>query len=508
MDLTPIARAILAPKSRKTDRWSSPDTVREIQTGVLRRLLRESRDTEMGRRHDFASMLEADDTVEAFRRGVEMRDYEDIREDVMRMVDGERDVLWPGRCLNFAQSSGTSGGRSKYIPITDTSLSRCHYPGAAYSVAHYLRRNPDSRLFSGKGFILGGSFASQLSPKDRRVKVGDLSATLIDRINPFAGLFRIPSKQTALMADWEEKLPALVEASCRANVTNISGVPSWFLTVIKEVMKKRGVEKISDAWPNLEVFFHGGISFKPYREIYEGLTDPERMHFMETYNASEGFFAAQDLLESKGMMLIIDNDVFYEFLDIADPEAAPVAAWEVEQGKVYEMLISSSNGLWRYRLGDTVRIETVNPVRISVAGRTKCFINAFGEELMEDNAEKGIAEASRLTGARVANYTAAPVFADNRHKGRHQWLIEWETPPRDVEEFAKILDSELRKINSDYDAKRTQSIFLDGPEIVSLPRGTFDRWLASVGNQKLGGQRKVPRLSNDRKIADAVLSLQ
>lgn len=425
----------------------------------------------------------------------------------MRMIEGEKDVLWPGRCMNYAQSSGTSGGRSKFIPITADSLQRCHYRGASDTVAHYLRANPDSHIFSGKGFVLGGSFESQYTPSDPRVRIGDLSATLINRINPLANRFRVPDMQTALLPDWQVKLPALVEASMNADITNISGVPSWFLTVIKEVIRARGAEKISDVWPNLEVFFHGGISFEPYRDIYRELTDPVKMHFFETYNASEGFFAVQNDPADRSMLLIIDNDIFYEFIDLSDPDCRPRPIWEIEKGKVYELLITSSNGLWRYHLGDTVRVESVNPVKITIAGRTKTFINAFGEELMEENAERAIAEACRRSGAVVRNYTAAPVFATDHSRGRHQWLIEWLTPPTDTAAFGLELDSQLRALNSDYDAKRSHTIFLDPPEIISLPADTFNRWLKSVGTGKLGGQRKIPRLSNDRSIADGVLAI-
>lgn len=267
------------------------------------------------------------------------------------------------------------------------------------------------------------------------------------------------------------------------------------------------MEKISDVWPNLEVFFHGGISFEPYRDIYTHLTDPAKMHFVETYNASEGFFAVQNDPSDHSLLLILDNDIFYEFHDIAAPASAPVPMWEVEEGRVYELIITSSNGLWRYRLGDTVRVTSVNPLKIKIAGRTKTFINAFGEELMEDNAERAIAQACRATGATVRNYTAAPVYATDHSKGRHQWLIEWLTPPDDTGLFAEELDKALREVNSDYDAKRSHTIFLDPPLVTTLPDGTFDRWLRSVGTGKLGGQRKIPRLSNDRIIVDAVLTL-
>lgn len=503
MNYTPLARMIFGRIARRTDRWTT-DT-EAIQRELLRSLLKRGARTEPGRRYGFAEMAKKGDPYEEYRKRLPMVEYEDIRPDVMRMIEGEKDVLWRGRCFNYAQSSGTSGGRSKYVPVTDENLRRGHYKGSADCVAHYLRHNPESRLFSGKGFILGGSFASELKPADKRVRVGDLSATLIDKINPLANFFRVPDKRTALIPNWNRKLPALVKAASKENITNISGVPSWFLTVIKEVMKRRGVEKISDVWPDLEVFFHGGISFEPYREEYQRITDPGKMHFLETYNASEGFFAVQNDPDDNSMLLIIDNDVFYEFIPIEDLDGDPVPVWETEPGKVYEMVITSSNGLWRYRLGDTVRVASINPVKITIAGRTKCYINAFGEELMEENAERAVAAVCATTGASVRNYSAAPVFAAGNRHGRHQWLIEWEEAPEDVEKFADMLDAALREENSDYDAKRTGDIFLDRLELISVPNGTFDRWLRSVGNHRLGGQRKIPRLSNDRRIADAIL---
>lgn len=505
MNYTPIARIPFLHQARRTDRWG--ENTRCLQEMQLKSLLKRAVGTEFGRRHGFSDILCSDDPCRDFTTHVPTTEYEDIRADVMRMTDGEPDVLWPGICLNYAQSSGTSGGRSKYIPVTSDSLRRCHYKGASDCVAHYLRMNPRSRIFAGKAFVLGGSFASELRPNDPRVRVGDLSATLINRINPLANRFRVPDMKTALMPDWQEKLPALVKASMHADITNISGVPSWFLTVIKEVMHARGVEKISDAWPNLEVFFHGGISFEPYRDIYRSLTDHSKMHFVETYNASEGFFAVQNDLDDPSMLLLVDNDIFYEFIDISEPDATPVPVWEVRKDHVYELLISSSNGLWRYHLGDTVRIDSVAPVKIRIAGRTKTFINAFGEELMEENAERAIAAACASTGCAIRNYTAAPVFATGVSKGRHQWLVEWIHAPADMAAFATALDKELRKLNSDYDAKRSHTIFLDPPEIISLPDGSFNQWLKSVGTGKLGGQRKIPRLSNSRDMADAIIAM-
>lgn len=504
MNFTPFARPLLLRHARRTDRWEREGA--DIQTAQLRRLLDRAADTETGRRHGFADLCRLNDPYPEFARRLEPVAYEDIRADVMRMIRGERDVLWPGACRNYAQSSGTSGGRSKYIPITPDNLRRCHYRGASDCVAHYLRSNPASRIFAGKGFVLGGSFATQLRVKDPRVRIGDLSATLIRRINPVANHFRVPDMKTALLPDWQQKLPALVRASMHADITNMSGVPSWFLTVIKEVIRVRGVEKISDVWPNLEVFFHGGISFEPYRDIYTALTDPAKMHFVETYNASEGFFAVQNDPADPAMLLIIDNDIFYEFIDINDPDRRLIPMAELQEGHVYEMVITSSNGLWRYHLGDTVRVDSLNPVKIRVAGRTKTFINAFGEELMEENAERAIAAACRRCGCTIRNYTAAPVFATDRSRGRHQWLVEWIKAPADLKAFASALDEELRKVNSDYDAKRSHTIFLDPPEVITLPDGTFDRWLRSVGTGKLGGQRKIPRLSNTRDTVDALLT--
>lgn len=505
INFTPLVRFPFVLRAESTDRWASESG--HIQERMLRRLLRRASSTEVGRRYGFDEMAHAADPYKVFSGRVPTADYEEIRADVMRMVNGEADVLWPGVCRNYAQSSGTSGGRSKYIPITPESLHRCHYRGASDCVSHYLRINPDSRIFSGKAFVLGGSFATELKPVDPRVRIGDLSATLINRINPFANFFRVPDMKTALMPDWQDKLPALVEASKYEDITNLSGVPSWFLTVIKEVIRARGAEKISDVWPNLEVFFHGGISFEPYRDIYTRLTDPSKMHFIETYNASEGFFAVQNDPDDRAMLLIIDNDIFYEFIDIDHPDQEPVPLTGVKAGHIYEMLISSSNGLWRYHLGDTVRIDSTDPVKIRVAGRTKTFINAFGEELMEENAEKAMADACRLTGAAIRNYTAAPVFATGQTKGHHQWLVEWLHAPTDIDRFTKELDRALRSVNSDYDAKRSHTIFLDPPEIVSLPDGTFNRWLSGVGSGKLGGQRKIPRLSNNRDIVDAILPI-
>lgn len=506
MDLTSLIRPRFVKQAERTDSWSRNSD--SVQREVLRSLLERGRNTVYGLRNDFASILRERDFVSAYRNRVPSTEYEDMRPLVMRMIRGEKNLLWPGRCRDFAQSSGTSGGKSKFIPITDASLSGNHYKGSSDAVGHYLRQVENSRIFNGKAFILGGSFANTLGINSPGVHIGDLSATLIRRINPLANFVRIPDKKTALLSDWEVKLPALVAAAKDSDVTNISGVPSWFLTVIRKIVEAKGAEKISDVWPNLEVFFHGGISFEPYRDEYKRLTDPDKMHFLETYNASEGFFAVQNDFSDKSMLLIIDCDVFYEFIPVEGDDRMPRALWEVQTGEVYELVISSSNGLWRYHLGDTVRVTQTSPVKVRIAGRTKSFINAFGEELMEDNAERAMAVACDICGASIINYTAAPLYAKKGRKGCHQWMIEWGTPPADVKQFAEVLDTELRRLNSDYDAKRNKSIFLDSPQILSARHGLFDDWLKSAGSHKLGGQRKVPRLSNDRHIIDRLLELQ
>ena len=427
--------------------------------------------------------------------------YEDIRSQVMRMVDGERDVLCPGRVDRYAQSSGTSGGKSKYIPVSKRALKRCHYRGSTDVVARYLSEYRDSHLFGGKALILGGSFANGLDLKRPEVRVGDLSAHLIECINPLAGLLRVPDARTALMQDWHEKLPRLVAQVARENVVSLSGVPSWMMTVMKEVLKLTGASTIREVWPNLEVFFHGGISFEPYREEYRRLIGDDRMRYFETYNASEGFFAVQYRKDARPLLLLQDVDTFYEFVPVAGGDPVPV--WEVIPGKVYEMIITNSAGLTRYRLGDTVKIESINPVTITIAGRTMQYINAFGEEVMVFNTDAALARTCEVLGASVADYTAGPCFATCGTRGHHQWLIEWTGRQPDIDKFAALLDENLRKENSDYDAKRTGDIFLDPLEIITVERGTFDRWLKTTG--KLGGQRKIPRLSPDRRYLDEIM---
>ena len=500
IDFTPLFRNHFLDRLQEHVRYINHADA--VQQGELVRLIEKAALTRIGRKYDFSSIR----TYRQFASTLPLFSYDDLQPHIMRMINGSRDELWPGRCMNFAQSSGTSG-RSKYIPVTRESLRWNHYQGSSDVVSHYLNLNPGSRIFSGKALILGGSFANQLQ-LPRGVRVGDLSANLIENMNPLANLVRIPSRQVALLEDWNEKLPRLVEAAIGQDVTNLSGVPSWFLTVLREVLKKTGKSCIHEVWPNLEVFFHGGIAFEPYREQYEEICDMSKMHFLDTYNASEGFFAVQSDWDSKAMLLLLDAGVFFEFLPVEEsgsetPEVYPI--WEIEAGRTYELIITAPNGLWRYRVGDTVTIEQLNPVKITIAGRTHSYINAFGEELMVHNADHAITLAAQETGAEVLNYTAAPVYSHGQERGHHQWLIEFAREPQDTARFMQLLDKHLREVNSDYDAKRSGDIFLAPPTLVIAPAGLFDRWLASTG--KLGGQRKVPRLNNDRTLVDQLLQL-
>ena len=468
-----------------------------LQREVLTRLLQRAKDTEYGRKHIFAATRGYDDFV----RNCPVNDYETLKNDIDRMRQGEADLLWPGRVKWYAKSSGTTNDKSKFIPVSPEGLKNVHYKGGTDAVVLYLRNNPQSRMFSGKGLILGGSHAPNYNLPDSLV--GDLSAILIENINPLVNLFRVPKKETALLADFEVKRDRIAREAMTKNVTNLSGVPSWMLSVLNRVMELSGKTHLEEVWPNLEVFFHGGVAFTPYREQYQKLITSPRMHYMETYNASEGFFGLQDDPADKSMLLMLDYDVFYEFQEMGTDNIVPL--WGVEKGKNYAMLISTSCGLWRYMIGDTIQFTSTNPYKFFISGRTKSFINAFGEELIVDNAEQGLSYACQQTGAQVLEYTAAPVFMDQNAKCRHQWLVEFSKAPADLQQFAAILDRKLQELNSDYEAKRYKDITLQPLEIVAARQGLFNDWLKAKG--KLGGQHKVPRLSNSREHIDQLLAM-
>ena len=500
MSLTSIVGKVFLPRQMNLQRHQTDAEL--LQATVLRHLLEKAAETEYGRNHLFNNTRSYDD----FARNVPINTYEDLKGDIDRMRHGESNVLWPGQIRWYAKSSGTTNDKSKFIPVSHDGLHGIHYAGGFDTVALYLRNNPKSRMFDGKGLILGGSHSPNYNLPGSLV--GDLSAILIENINPLANLVRVPKKQTALLSDFEVKRDRIARETLKKNVTNLSGVPSWMMSVLVRVLELSGKEHLEEVWPNLEVFFHGGIAFTPYRSQYEKLITSPKMHYMETYNASEGFFGIQDDPADKSMLLMLDYDVFYEFIPLeevgkSNPTVVPLTG--VELNKNYAMVISTSCGLWRYMIGDTVMFTSRNPYKFVITGRTKYFINAFGEELIQDNAEKGLQEACRETGAEVKEYTAAPVFMDQNAKCRHQWVIEFAQMPDSVEHFADVLDKSLQQINSDYEAKRFHDITLQHLEVVVAREGLFDDWLKSKG--KLGGQHKVPRLANNRNIIDEVLEM-
>ena len=495
MSLTGIARRFFAPRWQELERYNTEAEV--LQGEVLSRLVSRAKDTEYGRYHRFADMR----TYADFVGGCPVTSYEEVKGQIDRMRHGEEDVLWPGRVKWYAKSSGTTSDKSKFIPVSKDGLKHLHYKGGSDVVALYLRNNPQSRMFDGRGLILGGSHQPNYNLPDSLV--GDLSAILIENINPIVNLVRVPKKETALLSDFEVKRDRIAREAMTKNVTNLSGVPSWMLSVLNRVMELSGKTHLEEVWPNLEVFFHGGVAFTPYREQYEQLITSPKMHYMETYNASEGFFGIQDDPSDKSMLLMLDYDCFYEFQELGQEEIVPL--WGVEKGKNYAMIITTSCGLWRYMIGDTVQFTSTNPYKFIISGRTKSFINAFGEELIVDNAEQGLAYACQQTGAQVLEYTAAPVFMDAKAKCRHQWLVEFSVPPEDLQRFARLLDARLQELNSDYEAKRYKDITLQHLEIIPARQGLFNEWLKSKG--KLGGQHKVPRLSNSREMMEELLRL-
>ena len=476
MNTTRLIGKLFAPRQKALDAYATRAVA--LQDAVLRRLLSEAAGTEWGRAHQYAGIRSYED----YRRLVPVQTYDDVKPYIERMRHGESDVLWKGQVRWYAKSSGTTNDKSKFIPVSPDGLKRIHYAGGTDCVASYLRNNPDSRFFSGKGLILGGSHAPNYNLKDSLV--GDLSAILIQNVNPLVNLIRVPKKEIALLSDFEVKRDRIARSTIGKNVTNLSGVPSWMLSVLRRVLELTGKDSLEQVWPNLEVFFHGGVAFAPYREQYRQLIRSDRMHYVETYNASEGFFGVQTDPTDASMTLMVDYDVFYEFIPMdefgkADPTVVPLEG--VETGKNYAMLISTSCGLWRYLIGDTVRFTRKDPYRFVITGRTKHFINAFGEELIVDNAEKGLEVACAGTGAQIADYTAAPVFMDSDAKCRHQWLIEFAVLPDSTERFARILDRALQQINSDYEAKRYKDITLQPLEVVVARKNLFHDWLKEMG---------------------------
>ena len=504
MSITSIASLYFRKRQKELEKhFSSPE---ELQEKVLHRMLSVGANTLYGWEHGMTAAL----SYEEFRSSVPVNTYEELKGYIDRMRHGEKDVLWRGQVKWYAKSSGTTNDKSKFIPVSKESLKYTHYMGGNDAVCYYLQNNPKSRIFDGRALILGGSHSPNYNIAGSLV--GDLSAILIENINPMVNLVRVPDKKTALTAEFDKKRELIAQQCLNANVTNISGVPSWMMSVLTRVMELSGKQHLEEVWPNLEVFFHGGIAFTPYRKAYEQLITKPDMHYMETYNASEGFFGLQNDPADASMMLMLDYDVFYEFapMDAIDDnglltdESKVVPIEGVEVGRNYAMIITTSSGLWRYMIGDTVRFTSVRPYKFIITGRTKSFINAFGEELIVDNAEKGLQYACQQTGAQVREYTAAPVFRSEGVVPHHEWLIEFTKEPDNIDEFARILDTKLQELNSDYEAKRFKDINMVCLKIVKARKDQFDDWLRSKG--KLGGQHKVPRLANTRKYIEEILN--
>jgi len=498
MSITGLISKGFIPRQRALQAY---DTQAEsLQAHQLKKLITKAAHTEWGVKHSYDTIHSYED----YARRVPIQSYDDIKPYVERMRHGARNVLWPSQVRWYAKSSGTTNDKSKFIPVTSEGLKQMHYKGPADCLAYYLMTRTDSRFFDGKGLILGGSHAPNYNLKHSLV--GDLSAILIENIHPLANFLRVPNKEIALLSDFEEKMERIARSTISKNITNISGVPSWMMAVIKRVLEITGAQSLDEVWPNLEIFFHGGVSFAPYRETYQQLIRSPRMQYRETYNASEGFFGVQNDPADPSMMLMLDYGVFYEFIPLEelgkpDPTILPLTGIEV--GRNYAVVISNMCGLWRYLIGDTVRFTSKNPYKFVISGRTKHFINAFGEELVVENAEKGLQAACIATGAQVSEYTAAPVFMGTDAKCRHQWLIEFSVAPDSIEHFTQVLDETLQQVNSDYEAKRYKDITLQRLEVIPARPDLFHDWLKAKG--KLGGQHKVPRLSNTREYIDEML---
>lgn len=473
----------------------------DVQEELFKKLVSTAKDTEWGKKYGYKSIK----SIQQFSERVPISNYTDLKPTIDRLRKGEQNLLWPEEIKWFAKSSGTTAGKSKFIPLSESAIEECHYKGGKDIVSIYFSLYPDSSMFEGKSLVMGGSGVVQ-EISNTSYYEGDLSAILMRNLPFWAQFRRTPSLEIALMDEWENKLELMSESTLDHDVRSISGVPSWMLVLLKKVLKKSKKDNLKEVWPNLEVFFHGGVKFDPYKEQYKQIIPDNGMVYLNTYNASEGFFGIQDQKESDDLLLLLDYGIYYEFLPIEElgkdhPETKQL--YEVEKGINYAMIISTNAGLWRYLIGDTVMFTSLNPYRIQITGRTVNFINVVGEELIMDNAEKALVIACNKTNAIISEYTVAPKFNDDEIE--HQWLIEFEKTPDDHDFFSEALDNALKSLNSDYEAKRYQELVLKHPVVVNLPRGTFYKWMKK--RDKLGGQNKVPRLSNSREYVDEILEM-
>ena len=474
----------------------------DVQDEWFQNLISTAQHTEWGKTHGYASIY----TQDQFKERVPIQTYDTLKPYIERMLAGEHNILWPSEIKWFAKSSGTTNDRSKFIPVSEESLEECHFKGGKDLLTMYCDNRPDTKIFTGKCLVLGGSH--QINQLNADSCYGDLSAVLIKNLPFWAEFYRTPDISIALMDNFEEKVEKMAQATIGVNVTNISGVPTWNLVLAKKVLEITGKNNLLEVWPNLEFYFHGAVSFNPYREQFKKLIPSDDMYYMETYNASEGFFGIQDQPDSEEMLLMLDYGIFYEFLpmeNINSENPKTLSLTEVELNKNYALIISTNAGLWRYMIGDTIKFTSLSPHRIQITGRTKHFINAFGEEVIIDNAEKALSKACRETNAIIQDYTACPIYFQGNDAGGHEWIIEFEQKPDNIENFTNILDNTLREINSDYDAKRYKDMALRRPLIHVAKAGLFYEWMKNRG--KLGGQHKVPRLANDRTYVDEILKM-
>lgn len=491
--ITKLINLYFSQRLREIDRFRRRPA--EVQEQQFRYLLSHGTRTEFGRDIGMSGIA----SQEQFRSRVPVYDYETITEFITRSRRGEKNVLWPEEAKWFAKSSGTTDAKSKFIPVTMAGMKHSHMRGPKDIMAMYCRLYPKSRVVNGKMLTLGGS--KKIEREGDATLSGDLSAILIENTPAIANILRIPDKKTALIPDFDEKVRLISEQSTRQDVRSFTGVPSWNLVMLNRVLEYTGKDNILEVWPHMELFVHGGMDFRPYEEQYRKIIPSPDMRYMETYNASEGFFAIAEEPGRKDMLLMLDYGTYYEFLPtdrLGEPSAA-VPLEGVRKGVNYAMIITNCNGLWRYMIGDTVQFVSTDPYTIKITGRTKHYINAFGEEIVIDNAESAMQEACAATGAQVAEYTAAPIYMEGRSKGAHEWIIEFRDAPADTGAFTQALDQGLQKINSDYEAKRFKDTTLSAPKITIVPQGTFEGWLRAQG--KVGGQNKVPRLYNDRTYA-------
>ncbi len=497
--LSPAISSLARMRLWRIEGWKTHP--QDAQREVLQDLVTAAQYTEFGKKYNFSTLF----NIRSFKQTVPVHEYEDMKPYIQRIMEGEQNVLWNTPIYWFAKSSGTTSDKSKFIPVSDESLEDGHYKAAKDVLTMYYQFKPDSDLLTGKGLVLGGSHT--INPLNHEAQYGDLSAVLLQNTPFWGNWLRVPDLSIALMDEWESKIEMLAQSTIRENVTSISGVPTWTLVLFRRILEITGKRSIAEVWPNLELYMHGGVSFTPYREQFQKIIG-KPINYLEMYNASEGFFAAQDIPGEEGMLLFVDHGIFMEFMPIEEygkqfPDTIGLS--EVQLNKNYALVISTNGGLWRYLLGDTIQFTSLEPFRIRVSGRLKHYMNAFGEEVIVDNTDKAIAAASAATGAIVNDYTAAPVYFSEGSNGAHEWLIEFEKQPEDLAAFTKELDATLKSLNSDYEAKRHKDIALRMPIVHSLTKGIFSNWLKSRG--KLGGQHKVPRLSNERTHLEEIKQL-